>query len=329
MPGWMGLARQVAGWFGPRWQARLESRWLGLYLVRRRLRVVLAVYGPTGAALFPVCRRIRLPLVTEFLGYDASHRSILRTHRKTYRPLLEQEAATVAVSGDIERRLYELGARPGSVHTIACGVDAHQFQGAEPAANPPVFLAAGRFVEKKGPHLTLLAFSRLLADVPDARLVMVGGGPLLASSYQLADALGIRDAVDFAGYLSHEALAERMRGARAFVQHSIIAPSGDSEGMPVAILEAGASGLPVVATRHGGIPDAVIDGETGLLVDEGDVDAMADRMRRLALDPALAARLGAQARVHIAQHFEMSDTVGRLWGVLQLAMAGDTRRSGG
>ena len=114
-----------------------------------------------------------------------------------------------------------------------------------------------------------------------------------------------------------------MEGARAFVQHSMTAPSGDSEGIPVAILEAGASGLPVIATRHAGIPEAVVDGETGYLVGEGDVNAMASRMRQLALEPELAGRLGARARAHVREHFRLSDTLVQLWGVLQLAMSGD------
>ena len=128
---------------------------------------------------------------------------------------------------------------------------------------------------------------------------MIGGGPLFERCVELADDLGVSGSVEFPGFLPHEELAAVQRSARAFVQHSMEAPSGDSEGMPVAILEAAASGLPVVATRHAGIPDAVIDGVTGFLVDEGDVAAMSARMIQLAIDPALAAEFGVRARSHI------------------------------
>jgi glycosyltransferase involved in cell wall biosynthesis len=328
-PRWARVLRRALEAARPQWSSRVDAYWFDRFLSRRRVRVVLAEYGPTGASLLVTCKRRSLPLVTQFLGFDASDRTVVNSLRADYGRLLGEEAATVAVSRDIERRLYTLGARLGSVHLVPCGVDVDRFHGASPEHNPPVFVAAGRFVEKKAPHLTLLAFSRVLADVPAARLQMVGGGPLLDACEQLANALGVAGSVEFLGFRSHEELAALMRGARAFVQHSMTAPSGDSEGMPVAILEAGASGLPVVATRHGGIPEAVVDGETGFLVGEGDVGAMADRMRQLALDPALAGRLGVRARAHVREHFRQSDTLGQLWGVLQLAMSSDRHRTAG
>lgn len=92
---------------------------------------------------------------------------------------------------------------------------------------------------------------------------------------------------------------------------------GDSEGTPVAILEAGASGLPVVAPRHAGIPDVVVNGKTGLLVDEGDVTEMAKHMLRLAQEPELAANLGRASRQRIEDHFTMSKSIANLWQILQ------------
>ena len=79
-----------------------------------------------------------------------------------------------------------------------------------------------------------------------------------------------------------------MRHARAFLQHSVVAQDGESEGTPVSVMEAGASGMPVIATRHAGIPEVVVNEETGVLVDEHNVSAMSDAIVRLAQDPALA-----------------------------------------
>jgi glycosyltransferase involved in cell wall biosynthesis len=110
-----------------------------------------------------------------------------------------------------------------------------------------------------------------------------------------------------------------MRGAQAFVQHSVVAPDGDSEGTPVSVIEAGACGLPVVATRHGGIPDVVIDGETGLLVDEGDVAGMAERMQRLLKEPHTAGLLGKRAREHIQSHYSHTDSIEKLSRLLNSA----------
>src|SRR5439155_1881807 len=127
----------------------------------------------------------------------------------------------------------------------------------------------------KAPYLTLLAFHKVLAQVPDARLTMVGDGDLLEACHQIAKSLSIDMRVDFVGQRQSADIANILKTARAFVQHSLQTSSGDSEGTPVAILEAGAAGIPVVSTRHAGIVDIVRDGETGYLVDERDIDSMA------------------------------------------------------
>ena len=151
----------------------------------------------------------------------------------------------------------------------------------------------------------------------EARAIVV-----LDACRDLARGQGVAPAVTFFEAQPHGVIREEMRHARGFVQHSIEAPSGDSEGMPVAILEAGASGLPVVATRHAGIPDAVIEGTTGVLVDEHDVDGMAEGMLRLIDDPALATRLGHAAREHVTVHFSMERSLGRLWAIIERCIAG-------
>ena len=113
-----------------------------------------------------------------------------------------------------------------------------------------------------------------------------------------------------------------MRRARCFVQHSIEAPSGDSEGTPVAIIEASATGLPIVSTRHAGIPDVVDEGVTGFLADEGDVATMAGQLERLLADPGLAGDLGAAARRRIQTHFAMDDRLARLWRIIESSIDG-------
>ena len=112
-----------------------------------------------------------------------------------------------------------------------------------------------------------------------------------------------------------------MQQARAFVQHSVTTSYGDSEGTPVAILEASASGLPIVSTEHGGIVDAVLHNETGFLVPECDVDGMAHFMLQLALNPNLAQKLGQAARQHMQSNFSMERTIQLLWQILSTAMA--------
>jgi glycosyltransferase involved in cell wall biosynthesis len=149
---------------------------------------------------------------------------------------------------------------------------------------------------------------------------MIGDGDLLESSRQIVRALGISENVEFAGPLTPADVAATMRNARAFVQHSLRTTDGDSEGTPVALLEAGACGLPVVSTRHAGIKDVVCEGETGFLVDEGDIDSMAEYMIRLAENPGLAAGLGRRFRQHVVANFSLNDSIERLWKILQCAI---------
>jgi glycosyltransferase involved in cell wall biosynthesis len=145
---------------------------------------------------------------------------------------------------------------------------------------------------------------------------MIGGGSLLPECQRLARELGLDGRVEFLGPRSPDEIAAALRTARCFVQHSIVAPSGDSEGTPVAIIEGQASGLPVVSTRHAGIPDVVVEGESGFLVAEGDVAGMAERMLRLARDPELAGRMGRFARDHVMRNFTEAHSMEALWGIV-------------
>jgi glycosyltransferase involved in cell wall biosynthesis len=239
--------------------------------------------------------------------------------KERYRRMFASTAAVVAVSRVMCDRLVDLGADPDQVHCIPCGIDPEKFRGAQPETAPPSFLSVGRFVEKKAPLLTLRAFATVQGVCRDAKLLMVGEGPLLAQARELAAKLGIAGAVRFLGACPHDAVRTEMRRARCFVQHSVVAPNGDTEGTPVAILEASASGLPVIATRHAGIPDVIVDGTTGFLVEEGDVEGMAGYMVKIAKDAPLAGALGRAARRKVIQEFSVERSIGDLRAVLQRA----------
>ena len=216
----------------------------------------------------------------------------------------------------MRQHLVGIGAPPNRIICNPCGVDVCRFHGANPRAAPPLFLALGRFVQKKGPLLTVQAFSLVHSEEPDSRLVMLGDGPQHSECVSLAQKLGIDRHVVFPGSVDHSDVAVWMRRARCFVQHSMRASDGDSEGTPVAVLEASSCGLPVVSTKHGGIVDAVLEGQSGYLVDEGDVDAMADRMLRFAREPELAATMGEVGRGHIRDNYSSEKSLGQLRSIL-------------
>jgi colanic acid/amylovoran biosynthesis glycosyltransferase len=296
---------------------RYRNRALRRYLRREKAEVVLAEYGLTGADVVEALQAGDVPLIVHFHGYDAYRESVLKEQYSAYQQMFASAAAVIAVSRDMEQQLIALGVPHGKLFYNPCGVDTSLFAGADPALSAPVFVSVGRFVDKKAPHLTLLAFRRVVEDCPEARLIMLGDGPLLEACRHLSKALGIVDEVAFLGPRPHAEIVARMRTARGFVQHSVKTSDGDSEGTPVAVLEAGAAGLPVVSTSHAGIKEVVIHGETGFLVDEGDIDAMARYMIELAKNPDLAASLGRRAREHICGNFSMDKSIAGLWEIIE------------
>jgi glycosyltransferase involved in cell wall biosynthesis len=284
---------------------------------RYRTEAVLAEYGPNGVRAMEACKRMGIPLIVHFFGFDATEQSILKDHAETYPAMFAKAAAVIACSRAMQKKLISLGAHPDIVHYNLCGADCEFFHGAVPNEAAAVFLAVGRFVEKKAPQLTIKAFAKVNYENPDSRLRMVGDGPLLSECQELVKQLKIERSVTFLGIQPPSIVLKEMQAARCFVQHSVEASNGDCEGTPVGILEAGASGLPVISTYHGGIPDVVIEGETGFLVNERDVDGMAERMLHLARSPELAGELGRQARLRIKSHFSIEHSLNRLWSIIE------------
>jgi glycosyltransferase involved in cell wall biosynthesis len=174
---------------------------------------------------------------------------------------------------------------------------------------------------KKAQAGSLLAFREVARQVPDSTLDLFGGGPMLDFQKQLSRFLGIEDRVTFHGIADHKRVVDRLREARCYIHPSVVADDGDSEGTPVSVLEGMAMGLPVAATRHGGIRDVVRDGETGALVEEYDVESLAEAMVRYALDPDLAANHGRAGRDDVAKRWAMTHSLDRLAKILSEAMA--------
>lgn len=281
-------------WEGP------QSRELSRRFRAARIDTVLANFGTYAVVLMPICDALGIRLVAHFHGADAHTETTVSAFRDRYRTLGVQAHRVVVVSDLMHHALVEIGIPSEKIRVVRYGVDTARFRPKATWPTAPVFLGVGRFVDKKAPYLTLLAFSRVHAAVPAARLVLAGDGPLLETTRNLCHALGLDRAVEFPGPLGHEVVAARMAEATAFVQHSIrpeYGPArGDCEGTPVAVLEAMASGLPVVATRHAGIGEVIEDGVTGLLVAERDVDGMAAALLSLCQDSDRPRRLGAAAR---------------------------------
>ncbi len=281
--------------------------------------VVMAEFATTASYMLDSTLRARVPMVAHCHGYDVYETAILQSHHGAYEQLFHRAAAIVVVSNDMRDQVIGLGADRDKVHVNPCGVDIEKFQAIDAGANGLALVSTSRFVEKKGPHLTILAFSKARELCPEATLTIVGDGPLLNACKQLCEALRLGDSVRLPGKQTHEEVRDVLQSARAFVLHSVRAPNGDSEGSPVAVLEASATGLPVIATAHAGIKDTMVHGGTGLLSPELDIEAMATNMVAVLKDARLARELGQGGRERVAQRFSMNQSIANLQDILEEA----------
>ena len=300
----------------------LPGSLVALLLVKyHKPNLLLAEFGFHAIRVMNVASWSGVPLVVHFRGSDASSESKFLRLKNKYRILMRLASAFVVKSIPMANTLKELGAATEWILISPSGANSTYFYGSAPATASPLLLAVGRFVAKKGPLFTLAAFQELLQRLPNhlssqCQLVMVGEGPLMLDAKKMVARSNIADQVLFTGVLQPCEVAALMREARMFVQHSNVAPDGDSEGSPVAIMEAQLSGLPVVATFHAGIPEIVLQGITGFLVDEGDVNGMATAMAKLVLDPELAAKMGSSGHNRIIRNFTLDHHLSSLSALL-------------
>jgi colanic acid/amylovoran biosynthesis glycosyltransferase len=310
-----GLLRRRAG-RGPALARRDRDR-LAAFLRAHGVRVVLAEFGNTGATVAEVCESLGLPLFVCFRGHDATLYKRHVSMERRYRRLFRQAQGIVAESRFIAGELFAIGCPETLVHVIPSGVDPGRFPPGSP--EPGRILAVGRLVEMKAPHLTLQAFAEVAKAFPQAHLDLVGDGLLRERCAAVIAERGLGGRVTLHGYRSHAEVAALMARAAMFVQHSVTDPDGRIEGFPVAIAEAMFTALPVVSTRHSGIPEHVKDGATGLLVAERDVAGMAAAMARLLADPGMAAGMGRAGRAWALEHLSRPASYRQLRALMGLA----------
>jgi glycosyltransferase involved in cell wall biosynthesis len=302
-----------------------QARALAYSFKKEGVQAVLAEFGPTAAHILESCRLAGTPLIVHFHGYDAHVRHVIEEYRASYSEVFAYASKIVVVSAEMRQALIDLGASHHKLIVTACAPH-DDFFAARPNYNTQNFLSIGRFVDKKAPYYTILAFSRISKEFPEARLYLVGDGPLMNACKNLARCTGAGDKIYFLGTLDRDRVFELLETSIAYVQHSITADNGDKEGTPVAVLEAGAAGIPVVSTKHAGIGDAVIDQKTGFLVEEHDVDGMAQKMASLLRDPELAEQLGHAAKQRIANKYRMEVHIRSLQSAIRAAITSATEQ---
>lgn len=272
-----------------------------------RPRLVHAHFATDGLLALPLARRLGVPLVTTLHGFDVtrSRGALLRSGRLSWmryallgERLRRRGDLFIAVSDAIRARALARGFPPERTVTHRNGVDLARF-GRAATPQPGLVLHVGRLVEKKGTALLLDAMKSL-----DARLAIAGDGPFRPALERRAAELGLAGRVRFLGTRPPEEVADWMARAWLLAAPSVTAADGDSEGLPTVVAEAAAASLPVVVSDHSGLAEAVIEGETGFVVPEGDAQALAARMAELLGSAELRGRMGAAARRLAEERFD-------------------------
>lgn len=206
----------------------------------------------------------------------------------------------------IRRKAIEVGFPEDRLVTHYIGIDPEQFsENAHADASSLVVLHVARLVETKGTAYLIDAFKRIAEKHARATLVIVGEGPLRTSLEDQAMRLGLAGRIRFLGAQSHAEVRRLMAEASVFALPSVTATNGGQEGLGLVLLEAAASGVPVVGTRHGGIPEAMLNERNGFLVKERDIEELAAALDQLLMDPGLRRRFGAEGIALVHERFDI------------------------
>jgi glycosyltransferase involved in cell wall biosynthesis len=294
----------------------------------RRPRLVYAHFAPDGYAALQLAERLGVPLVTALHGYDVtmSDQAIGQTRLgREYlrgRPQLQKKGALfLSCSTFVRSRGLQLGYPEDRTIVHRIGVDVEQFRPPVAGRREKIVLFVGRLVEKKGCASLIDAMAQVQRCSPGAELVVIGGGGLLADYRARAAAGRIR--CRFLGTQPPNVVQEWMARAAVFCVPSVVAASGDAEGFGMVFIEAQAMGLPVVSTYSGGIPEAVKNRETGLLVNERDPRALAEAILALIESNELWQRFSVAGRKRVVENFNLVRQTERLEEVFEQLLAGD------
>jgi glycosyltransferase involved in cell wall biosynthesis len=273
--------------------------------------LVHAHFVVNALAILPFVRRRRLPLVVTAHGHDvaARNRSMRPIDRLLYTARLAELGTyadkIICVSQTIRDLAIERGLPAAKCKVMHLGIPLERFADARKTALPQEgrLLFVGRLVEKKGLPFLLDALARLRSDGIRVDLQVVGDGPERASLQAKSRALGI--SASFLGAQPRSRVVEELRKAWAFAMPSIRASDGDSEGLPIVLLEAQAAGVPIIAFDNGPAREAVLNGRTGILSAERDIDLLARSIGRLMANRRLREQMSLRARDHVWRHFDL------------------------
>lgn len=299
-----------------------ECREIKRVLEDNKAELLHVYFGHIGMHLLPLLesKTRPCPIIVSFHGADVAVDMDKANYRESMKAVFAGADRILARSESLAQELRKLGCTDDKIRISRTGIPFEQWPLVErvPAVNGEWRLVqACRLIEKKGLDVTIHALAKIRQRHPRAQLTIIGEGPLKAELEDLAENLGIAKEVEFIGFVGEQRLREELERAHVFMHPSRTGKDGNQEGVPNAMLEAMATGLPVAATLHGGIPEAVEDGVSGILVEEDDGKTMGDRLASMLEDHQEWQSMGAAARKGVESQFAQEKQIADLEAIYQ------------
>lgn len=292
---------------------------------RDRIRLIHARFGKAGVEVMKAKKRLKLPMLTSFHGYDLPTKVDRSDKYQRKLPALFRIGDHFTVpSKQMKRILIRRGCPSKKITVQYSGIDLSKFSYVKRKKKTSQIriLTVARLHAKKGLPYLIKAFRQVHKSHPDTRLTIVGEGPERSNLKSLIRSLKMKKYIRLKGDLPHRTVAKEMRKADIFCLPSVTTKDGNQEGIPNALKEAMATGLPVVTTRHGGIPELVTHKKEGLLVRERDVEGLARNIQKLIRRPDLRIRLGKKGRKKVKRLFNSRKQVLRLQAIYSKLIRG-------
>jgi len=292
-----------------------ELRSLTNILEREHAQLLHIFFGHIAVHLLPLIQARSRPSVVSFHGADVLVDMEKPAYRNATKQMLDSVTRVFVRSASLQRAVVELGCDERKIDIVRTGIPLQEFPFRErefPVNGEWRFLQASRLVQKKGLATTLHAFTAFLTHYPNATLTIAGEGPMSRDLKELTRKLKIDKRVVLPGFVASEKLREIYYASHIFLHPSEAGSDGNQEGIPNSMLEAMATGLPVFATDHGGIPEAIENGVSGILVPERDHEALSRALLESVQDRHLLARLARNGANAVAQKFDQENQIRRL-----------------
>ncbi len=279
-------------------------------LKKENPNLIHAHFGHIGYKAVGLKKKLGIPLVTTFYGYDVSKLAKQKKYQQRYRKLFMEGDCFLVEGTNMGKELQKLGCPAEKIKVFHLGVDINKIDFQErtkSSENNVKLLFAATLTEKKGLKYLIEALPMVIKESSNIQLDIIGEGEEKDNIEKLIEKLGVGEYIQWSGYIPYNDLKQMMYGTDIFIQPSVTASDGNTEGgAPVSLIDAQASGLPVISTFHADIPEVVLNEKTGLLSAEKDVTQLAENIIRLVKNESLRKELGNNGRKHVEENYNMN-----------------------